>query len=56
MDDQFRKLREEMVAEQLVTRGISDKLVLDAMRKVPRHKFMPENLEELRLMKITRFR
>lgn len=31
-----------MVAEQLVERGISDPLVLDAMRALPRHHFVPE--------------
>jgi protein-L-isoaspartate(D-aspartate) O-methyltransferase len=45
MIDKFKLLRESMVADQLVPRGISDKLVLDAMKKVPRHKFMPEELE-----------
>jgi protein-L-isoaspartate(D-aspartate) O-methyltransferase len=41
----FRKIREEMVNDQLVSRGIFDKLVLDAMKKVPRHKFVPKDLE-----------
>jgi protein-L-isoaspartate(D-aspartate) O-methyltransferase len=45
MDDKFRDLREAMVADQLASRGISDKLVLDAMKKVPRHKFLPKELE-----------
>ena len=44
-EDAFRKLREEMVETQLVSRGITDRLVLDAMRKVPRHKFIPKDLE-----------
>jgi protein-L-isoaspartate(D-aspartate) O-methyltransferase len=43
--DIYSNLRKEMVSDQLVARGIRDKLVLDAMKKVPRHKFMPENLE-----------
>lgn len=30
-----------MVETQLVSRGISDRLVLDAMRRVPRHLFVP---------------
>jgi len=33
-----------MVETQLIPRGISDKRVLEAFRKVPRHKFIPENL------------
>jgi protein-L-isoaspartate(D-aspartate) O-methyltransferase len=36
--------REAMVATQLVTRGITDPLVLTAMREVPRHLFVPEAL------------
>ena len=36
--------RKTMVARQLVARGIRDKDVLDAMRKVPRHLFIPEDL------------
>ncbi|HSZ62469.1 MAG TPA: protein-L-isoaspartate(D-aspartate) O-methyltransferase [Terriglobales bacterium] len=34
--------REEMVREQLAERGIRDAQVLDAMRRVPRHEFVPE--------------
>lgn len=30
-----------MVETQLITRGISDPLVLDAMRRIPRHLFVP---------------
>jgi len=41
----FDKARLEMVRDQLIPRGISDKLVLDAMRKVPREKFMPKNMQ-----------
>jgi protein-L-isoaspartate(D-aspartate) O-methyltransferase len=33
-----------MVREQIESRGISDARVLAAMRKVPRHKFVPEHL------------
>ena len=35
--------REEMVRVQLAERGIRDLGVLDAMRRVPRHEFVPEN-------------
>ncbi|MDP3730871.1 MAG: hypothetical protein Q8R14_05040 [Candidatus Omnitrophota bacterium] len=38
----FDKLRAEMVTEQLISRNISDKKVLEAFRKVPRHEFVPE--------------
>jgi protein-L-isoaspartate(D-aspartate) O-methyltransferase len=37
-------LRERMVDEQLRTRGIHDPRVLDAMRTVPRHAFVPEDV------------
>jgi protein-L-isoaspartate(D-aspartate) O-methyltransferase len=40
----YDKLREVMVAGQLVARGVRDTHVLDAMKKVPRHLFMPEAL------------
>jgi protein-L-isoaspartate(D-aspartate) O-methyltransferase len=33
--------RERMVAEQIMRRGISDPRVLEAMRRVPRHQFIP---------------
>jgi protein-L-isoaspartate(D-aspartate) O-methyltransferase len=38
----FTAQREKMVRTQLVGRGILDAHVLDAMRKVPRHEFVPE--------------
>ncbi len=38
--------RERMVEEQLVRRGIADRRVLEAMRKVPRHRFVEEALRE----------
>ncbi len=44
--DRFAALRERMVREQLETRGIRDRRVLDAMRRVPRERFVPEHLRE----------
>lgn len=44
--DEYAKLREMMVAAQLIPRGIKDKRVLEAMRKVPRHLFMPGSFGE----------
>ncbi len=44
--DKFEKLRNRMVETQLIPRGIKDKNVLDAMRKVPRHLFVPENRKD----------
>ena len=42
----FNKLRRLMVSEQLIPRGISDRSVLEAFRKVPRHEFVPEDLQQ----------
>ena len=38
----FSALRERMVREQIEARGINNPRVLAALRKVPRHKFVPE--------------
>ncbi len=35
-----------MVDEQILPRGVTDSRVLAAMRKVPRHEFMPEGLQD----------
>ncbi len=40
----FAKLREHMVKTQIESRGIRDKRVLAAMRKVPRHEFVPASV------------
>ncbi|TRZ49064.1 MAG: protein-L-isoaspartate(D-aspartate) O-methyltransferase [Dehalococcoidia bacterium] len=37
--------RERMVREQIERRGITDELVLESMRKVKRHLFVPEDLQ-----------
>src|SRR3954447_26356471 len=42
----FASLRAEMVERDILARGVRDELVLDAMRKVPRELFVPENLRE----------
>lgn len=39
----LQQQREEMVRRQLAERGIRDLRVLGAMRKVPRHEFVPES-------------
>jgi protein-L-isoaspartate(D-aspartate) O-methyltransferase len=41
--DRFKELRENMVTTQIIARGISDKSVIEAMRKVERHLFVPES-------------
>lgn len=38
-----RQARERMVKDQLMRRDIVDQAVLDAMRNVPRHRFVPED-------------
>ncbi len=38
--------REQMVKTQLQARGIKDPLTLFSMLNVPRHEFVPKNLEE----------
>jgi len=44
--DYFQAERERMVRTQLAERGIRDVRVLDAMRNVPRHEFVPETLRQ----------
>ena len=43
-EDVYAKQRERMVEDQIVRRGVRDSLVLEAMRKVPRHLFVPEDM------------
>jgi len=42
----WARLREEMVRTQIEARGIGNPLVLQAMRKVPRHRFVPGESRE----------
>jgi protein-L-isoaspartate(D-aspartate) O-methyltransferase len=44
-DNVFARERERMVQEQLAARGISDDRVLDAINRVPRHRFVDEGLQ-----------
>ncbi len=43
----FEAEREEMVARQIEARGVRDPRVLAALRRVPRHHFVPEELAAL---------
>ena len=43
-EDKYVKTRDEMVTEQIENRRITNQPTLDAIRKVPRHKFVPPNL------------
>lgn len=42
MIDHYKIARQRMVETQLIPRGIRDKTILDAMKKVPRHLFVEE--------------
>lgn len=43
----FQSMKEEMVKTQIRARGVSDEGVLNAMLKVDRHKFVPEETRHL---------
>lgn len=45
--DRFAEQRRRMVEEHIRARGIQDRRVLDAMRKVPRHRFVPPTQAQL---------
>jgi len=40
--DAFATERNRMVQEQIIARGVRDTLVLNAMRRVPRHRYVPD--------------
>ncbi len=42
--DILRKKRNQMVETQIKARGIENERLLEAMRKIPRHVFVPENM------------
>lgn len=45
-ENTYKMEREKMVKHQIVKRGITDSLTIEAMKKVPRHLFVPDNLYE----------
>jgi protein-L-isoaspartate(D-aspartate) O-methyltransferase len=45
MSEDYENLRERMVASQIEGRGIRDPRVLRAMRKLPRHVFVPNEMK-----------
>jgi len=45
-EDRYEKLRLSMVEKQIVARGVSNARVLEAMRKVPRHEFVPGDIQK----------
>jgi protein-L-isoaspartate(D-aspartate) O-methyltransferase len=46
MRESYEESRKRMVADQIQRRGVSDLRVLEAFLKVPRHKFVPEELRK----------
>ena len=46
-DEAYDLLRKQMLEEQIVSRGVRDRKVLDAMLKVERHQFVPLKLRHL---------
>ena len=42
----YSQIREQMVDHQIESRGVRSQKVIDAMRKVPRELFLPEDLRE----------
>jgi len=45
-DARYEQARRAMVETQVAARGITDPLVLEAMRRVPRHLFVPSELKD----------
>lgn len=45
--DDYQRLRQRMVQEQIAARGIKDERVLKALQEVPRHLFVPDELKAL---------
>lgn len=43
--DKFKEKRNHMVESQIEARGVKDIRVLEAMRSVPRHDFVPDNMK-----------
>ena len=46
-EDKYEKVRQRMVREQIVARGIKDQKVIQALINVKRHLFVPENQERM---------
>jgi protein-L-isoaspartate(D-aspartate) O-methyltransferase len=44
--DEYQQMRSKMVDYQIQSRGVRDARVLEAMREVPRHLFVPEYLRD----------
>lgn len=46
-EDKFAELRETMVEKQIISRGITEKGIIEAMRTIPRNLFVPDNMVEV---------
>ncbi len=46
INQNYQLLRDHMIQNQIISRGIKDKKVLDALRKVPRHIFVEESYKD----------
>jgi protein-L-isoaspartate(D-aspartate) O-methyltransferase len=46
IEKMYEKMRTAMVSDQIERRDVNDEKVLEAMRKVPRHEFVPEHLRK----------
>ena len=46
-DDKYTQAREQMVSRQIMARGIHNERLLDVMRVVPRHLFVPQGVRLL---------
>jgi protein-L-isoaspartate(D-aspartate) O-methyltransferase len=46
MTEKYEAIREKMIQEQLVSRHIHNQRVLEAMRRVPRHMFVPDDMKQ----------
>jgi protein-L-isoaspartate(D-aspartate) O-methyltransferase len=44
--DKFESIRHRMVKTQIVARGVNNAAVIEAMKKVPRHLFIPKEYED----------
>ncbi|HOK99521.1 MAG TPA: protein-L-isoaspartate(D-aspartate) O-methyltransferase [Bacteroidales bacterium] len=46
-ENDYVRWREQMVSDQIISRGIKDKKVIAAMRKVERHRFVPDEYKQV---------
>ncbi|MCH2212705.1 MAG: hypothetical protein MK110_15485 [Fuerstiella sp.] len=46
-EDMYRHLRRKMVDEQIAVRGSNEQPVMDVLRRVPGHRFVPDHIQHL---------